>query len=824
MLEEKETYRKCEEFKEGQQSAYAALSEIYLSMHRVNVKAGTYSTIKTTEAILKYSVPGSDDFNKNMQSIIRGLATEDSYVQAISFLDIQTLNERMKGKNHISINFEGKVAGSCKLHYIKEDEDQEGNLYHVICAVELSNEFKYQSIFEALSAAYTNVYLVDPVKETAEVMKLNGYISSSFDRGEAKIYPYEPVKNQYVSERVHPDDRGMLREALRLNNIKKAFESSDEYTGSYRIIEQGKVHYCQYRYIVLKDFYYIIAGFQNIDHIMEEHLAQEQEKQEREEAHKKAMEQQLAVIDTLSRSFGNVFVANMYQGTARVIRLMKGYDVEAVMAVRGTVFSYEEIINRWVKENVHPDDKERIEKAFSMENISQVFSKQDEYVGSYRSLECGEYHNYRFDFRKIDDEGNVVAGFQIVDEIIEEQKKQEEAMAKALEAAEQANRAKSTFLSSMSHDIRTPMNAIVGFSSLAQKHIKEPEKVEEYLENISTSSAHLLNLINDILDMSRIESGNVKLEEKPIHLSNVFRDLKTMIQGQVDSRGLHLNVDTKHLIHQDVIADKLRLNQMLLNLVSNAIKFTPRGGTIQVGMTEKPGLSGDYAYYELIVKDNGIGMSEEFKAHVFDTFSREQSATVSGIQGTGLGMAITKNIVDMMGGKIQVESEEGKGTIFTVNFSMKLNKGAASLLSGEKTKPQTKEGSKKIPDYRGKRILLVEDNELNRELASLILEETGMEIDSVEDGDIAVSTIHKAPAGTYDLILMDIQMPKMDGYTATREIRTFRDNKKANIPIVAMTANAFEEDKQKAYESGMNGHIIKPISLEAIAQVLDEIF
>lgn len=651
MLEEQETHRKHEEFKEGQQSAYAALSEIYLSMHRVNVQAGTYSTIKTTEVILKYSVPDSDDFNKNMQSIIKGLATEDSYIQAISFLDIHTLNERMKGKNHISTNFEGKVAGSCKLHYIKEDEDWEGNLLHVICAVEVTNEFKYQSIFEALSAGYSNVYLVDPVKETAEVMKLNGYISSSFKRGEAKIYPYEPVKNQYISERVHPEDRGMLREALRLNNIKKAFGSSDEYTGNYRIIEQGKVHYCQYRYIVLKDFYYIIAGFQNIDHIMEEHLAQEQEKKEREEAHKKAMEQQMAVIDTLSRSFGNVFVANMCTGTARVIRLMKGYDVEAVMAVRGTVFPYEEIISRWVKENVHPDDKERIEKAFGMENISQVFSKQEEYVGTYRSLECGEYHNYRFDFRKIDDEGNVVAGFQIVDEIIEEQKKQEEALTKALEAAEQANRAKSTFLSSMSHDIRTPMNAIVGFTALAQKHMKEPEKVKEYLENISTSSAHLLNLINDILDMSRIESGTVKLEEKPLHLSYVFRDLKTMIQGQVDSRGLHLSVDTKHLIHQDVIADKLRFNQMILNLVSNAIKFTPRGGSVQVGMTEKPGLSEDCAYYELVVKDNGIGMSGDFLSHVFDTFSREQSATVSGIQGTGLGMAITKNIVDMMGGE-----------------------------------------------------------------------------------------------------------------------------------------------------------------------------
>ncbi len=846
-LEETERKGRWEGFKEGQQSAYAALSEIYLSMHRVNLKTGTYSSIKTTESILKYSLPDSDDFNENMQNIMRNLATEESYVQAICFLDIRTLNERMKGKKHISTNFDGKVAGSCKLHYIKEDEDEEGNLFHVICAVELTNEFKFQSVFEALAAWYANVYLVDPHKETAEILKLNGYITTGMNRGEAKIYPYEPVKNQYVSERVHPDDQAMMRDAMRLSNVKKAFETSNEYIGNYRVIDHGQVHYCQYRYMILKDFYYIIAAFQVIDHIVEEHLAQEREKQEREEVHKREMEQQMAVIDTLSRSFGNVFVVNIKQKTARVIRLMEGYDVKPILAVRDQIFPFEEVVNRWVKENVHPDDKERVKEAFRLENVQKVFEKQNEYVGSYRSVEGGALHNYRYDIRKIDEDGNAVAGFQIIDEIIEEQKKQEEVLAKALEAAEQANKAKSTFLSSMSHDIRTPMNAIVGFTSLAQSHVNEPEKVKEYLENISTSSSHLLNLINDILDMSRIESGTVKLEEKPVHLPDVFHDLKTMIQGQVAARGLHLYVHTDDLVNRNVIADKLRLNQILLNLVSNAIKFTPRGGTIEVRMEEKPGEGCEQAIYKLTVKDNGIGMSKKFLSHVFDTFSREQSATVSGIQGTGLGMAITKNIVDMMEGKIQVESEEGKGTLFTVIFPMKINKDGektevldtdAGIKTGTESgmkvskeggscqgQPSTENnGERIVPDYSGKHILLVEDNEINRELATLILEETGMEIDTAEDGDDAVTTIHSAPADTYDLILMDIQMPKMDGYTATREIRTFRDNKKANIPIVAMTANAFEEDKEKAYKAGMNGHIIKPITMEGIAKVLDSIF
>ncbi len=389
-------------------------------------------------------------------------------------------------------------------------------------------------------------------------------------------------------------------------------------------------------------------------------------------------------------------------------------------------------------------------------------------------------------------------------------------MTQALASAQQANKAKTTFLNSMSHDIRTPMNAIIGFTALAQTHMDDPAKVEDYLRKISTSSNHLLSLINDIMDMSRIESGNVKLDEKAVHIPDLLHDLRAMVQSLVNSKKLNLFIDTQDLVHQDVMTDKLRLTQVLLNIVGNAIKFTKPGGNISIRLIEKPCNLKRYATYEFLVKDNGIGMSKEFVGHIFDTFSREYSATVSGIQGTGLGMAITKNIVDMMGGNIQVESEEGKGSLFTVT----LNLGFAN----ESVKAEEKKKEKNGYNYSGKRALLVEDNELNREIATTILEETGMLVDSVEDGDIAVATINKEPADKYDLILMDIQMPRMDGYTATREIRTLADNKKANIPIVAVTANVFEEDRKKIIESGMNGHIIKPISIEEIAKVLDETF
>ena len=535
----------------------------------------------------------------------------------------------------------------------------------------------------------------------------------------------------------------------------------------------------------------------------------------------------------------------------------------------------------------------------------------------------------------------------------EELREQQDQLSLALTAAQQANKAKTMFLNSMSHDIRTPMNAIIGFTALAQTHIDHTEQVQDYLAKINTSSTHLLSLINDILDMSRIESGSVKLDEKPVHMPDLLHDLRTMIQGLINAKQLNLYIDTQDVQHEDVITDKLRLNQVLINIVGNAIKFTPVGGDIIIHLVEKPCSANGYTTYEFSIKDTGIGMSQEFVGHVFDTFAREQSATVSGIQGTGLGMAITKNIVEMMGGTIEVESEEGKGSKFTVTLTVRLAdqpiryepitelQGARALVvdddidtcrsvckmlrsidmqpdwtvTGKEavlraqdaaelndeykvyivdylmpdmngietvrrirrvisedvpiivltaydwtdfekeareagvtafvakpifmselrsvlTKPvrsvpseeETAQNTEKSYDYSGKRILLVEDNELNRELATAILGETGMQIDCAEDGIEAVNIINEAPEEKYDLVLMDIQMPRMDGYTATREIRTLSNNRKANIPIVAMTANAFDEDRKKAFECGMNGHIVKPINMKEIAKILDEIF
>ncbi len=401
-------------------------------------------------------------------------------------------------------------------------------------------------------------------------------------------------------------------------------------------------------------------------------------------------------------------------------------------------------------------------------------------------------------------------------ETVEKQREQLERkqaeLADALQMAQSASRAKTTFLSNMSHDIRTPMNAILGFTKLAESHADDPERVKEYLEIIDRSSEHLLSLINDILDMSRIESGKMTIREKPESLSDILHALRDLVAADVQAKRHAFSIDASGVKDDCVQCDRLRLNQMLLNLVSNAIKYTRPGGTISLRVSQRPSEKPGCATFEFRCRDNGIGMSEEFARTIFEPFTREETSTVSLAQGTGLGMAITKSIVDRMGGAISVSSKKGEGSEFVVTVDFRLADGTSSAQS---------DGAERFASLKGKKVLLVDDCELNLRIGELQLRDQGLVVETAPNGQAAVDRIREKGAESYDFVLMDVQMPEMDGYEATAQIRKLPGGDR--MRIIAYSANAFDEDKEKSLKAGMDGHVAKPLVVGELMAELEQL-
>ena len=401
------------------------------------------------------------------------------------------------------------------------------------------------------------------------------------------------------------------------------------------------------------------------------------------------------------------------------------------------------------------------------------------------------------------------------------QRRREEHLEIAQAKAEARDRAKSAFLSSISHDIRTPMNAIIGYIELAKRSGTTEAKLREYLAKTDAASHHLLALINDVLEMSRIESGKIELEPTPMDFKAVFGEINTVFAQQLAEKDITFDTDLSNVRHTHVMCDRIRFNRVLLNLISNACKFTPAGGSITITLAELESRTEGSADYELRIKDTGLGMSEDFQKHVFDIFERERSATVSGIEGTGLGMPITKGIVELMKGTIDVKSELGKGTEFIIRLTLPFAPAnavdIAAVAAAEAQQPL------ESLDYSKMRILLVEDNEINREIAQTLLAQSGFMVDTATNGKIAVEKVVRGGEGYYDVILMDVQMPVMDGYTATRTLRAMERKGGGHVPIIALSANAFESDIKDAFDAGMDAHVAKPIKLPRLMKTLDEI-
>ena len=474
---------------------------------------------------------------------------------------------------------------------------------------------------------------------------------------------------------------------------------------------------------------------------------------------------------------------------------------------------WSKIIPSYAETMVSDNTNGEFENQLGLETLR---SQEKDYSMTYEfKLETGiNYHQVRVAFvKKKDGTRMAVVGTRNIDSLIKKERMQEEKLKKAYVAAENANKAKTEFLNNMSHDIRTPMNVILGYNHLMKSQLTESKQLD-YQKKIEQSGKLLLAIINNVLDMARIESGKIKVDENYERVGEVVDEIISTFSSEAEEKEIHLSGSMK-VTHRNILCDGTKIREIYVNLVSNAMKYTPRGGNVTITVEELPCEKEGYIKVKSEIKDTGIGMSKEYLPTLFEPFSREQNTTTRRIGGTGLGMPIVKKMVDLMGGSIEVASELGKGTVFTFTLMHKI---ADRKFYSQKT--EAAETSEMGKNLSGKHVLLAEDNDLNAEIAVTVLEETGIVIERVEDGIQCVNRVVQMSPGTYDLILMDIQMPNMDGYKATRCIRRLDDKKKAEIPIIAMTANAFAEDRKKAFDAGMNGHIAKPIDIEKLGAVI----
>lgn len=474
---------------------------------------------------------------------------------------------------------------------------------------------------------------------------------------------------------------------------------------------------------------------------------------------------------------------------------------------------WSKIIPSYVETMVSDNTNGEFENQLGLETLR---SQEKDYSMTYEfKLETGiNYHQVRVAFvKKKDGTRMAVVGTRNIDSLIKKERMQEEKLKKAYVAAENANKAKTEFLNNMSHDIRTPMNVILGYNQLMKSQLTESKQLD-YQKKIEQSGKLLLAIINNVLDMARIESGKIKVDENYERVGEVVDEIISTFSSEAEEKEIHLSGSMK-VTHRNILCDGTKIREIYVNLVSNAMKYTPRGGNVTITVEELPCEKEGYMKVKSEIKDTGIGMSKEYLPTLFEPFSREQNTTTGRIGGTGLGMPIVKKMVDLMGGSIEVASELGKGTVFTFTLMHKI---ADRKFYSQKT--EAAETSEMGKNLSGKHVLLAEDNDLNAEIAVTVLEETGIVIERVEDGIQCVNRVAQMSPGTYDLILMDIQMPNMDGYQAAQCIRHLDDKMKAEIPIIAMTANAFAEDRKKAFDAGMNGHIAKPIDMEKLGAVI----
>ncbi len=520
-------------------------------------------------------------------------------------------------------------------------------------------------------------------------------------------------------------------------------------------------------------------------------------------------QKRLELFGALAKEYSTVFGLNLKTEEYEFFKLEPGFERRFEEYLED--MNYRDGLEMYINKMVHPDDRELARETLDPDFIAETLRDTDTYSRFYRNVDdiYGEMKIVRLG------KDSIIGGFANRDELVRREMKSREELQTARDQAVEANRAKTTFLANMSHDIRTPMNAIIGYSELMSRHMDEPEVMRDYLSKIQSSGQYLMELIGGVLEMSRIENGRVALEESVWDAEAVNRSLVEKMESAMRKKQFTFT-HTVELQHPNVFCDSAKVHEVILNVLENSVKYTPAGGQISMHLSELPSEAPEMAVYQTVIRDNGIGISKEFLPHLFDSFARERNTTESKIIGTGLGMGIVKKYVDLMGGTIEVESEVGIGTTTTIviPFRIATEEDLRAHLTENRHRLQNQQ------NLMGRRILLVEDNDLNAEIAMETLSDAGILVERAENGQVCLDMLNESEDGYYDMILMDIQMPVLNGYDTTREIRRLDNPLKAQIPIVAMTANTFEEDKHEARAAGMNGHIAKPVNIRKMFDTL----
>ena len=660
-------------------------------------------------------------------------------------------------------------------------------------------------VLSALSRYYTTVLLCDLKQDTFEIIKADAFTYNDHEEKQELVRGsncYSERIRYFFENVLIKDSAPEYLEKLLPDNLMKELKETDIIELYHKTIpnENGFKHFLARAIRLFNDeeHFKIILDFYSVDEI----IKKEQE-----------IELQREIIAGLGKEYFSVLAVNLEKD--QVFSYRESEENGRIISdfCRECDNRWSKIIPSYAKVMVSDNTNGEFEKQLGLEALR---SQEKDFSMTYEfKSETGiNYHQVRVAYvKKKDGTRMAVVGTRNIDSLIKKERMQEEKLKKAYDAAKSANKAKTEFLNNMSHDIRTPMNVILGYNQLMKSLLTEPKQLD-YQKKIEQSGKLLLSIINNVLDMARIESGNMKVDENFEIVGEVVDEILSTFSSEAEEKGIHLS-SSMQVTHKNILCDSTKIRKIYVNLVSNAIKYTPSGGNITITVEELPCEKEGYMKVKSEIKDTGIGMSKEYLPTLFEPFSREHNTTTGKVGGTGLGMAIVKKMVDLMGGSIEVESEPRKGTIFTFTLMHKI---ADKKYYSRKI--ETAESSDNVEKLRGKHVLLAEDNNLNAEIAVAILEKTGLVIDRVEDGIQCVSRIEQMPSDTYDLILMDIQMPNMDGYKATQCIRRLDDKKKSEIPIIAMTANAFEEDKKMAFDAGMNGHIAKPIDIEKLEEVI----